>query len=62
MTELMDMRLIAAEGAIRENIFDNEESGGGAGRLSRRGSAAGGTTLAVSRHAKWHLLPQNEAN
>lgn len=37
------MRLrIAAEGALRENIFDNEEPSGGARRLARRGATAGG--------------------
>lgn len=39
----MDMRLLAAEGALRENIFDNEEPSGGAGRFSGRGATAGGT-------------------
>lgn len=34
---------VAAEGALRENIFDNEEPGRGAGRLARRGAAPGGT-------------------
>lgn len=34
---------IAAEGAVRESIFDNEEPGRGAGRLAGRGAAAGGT-------------------
>lgn len=34
---------IAAEGAVRENIFDNEEPGRGVGRLARRGAAPGGT-------------------
>lgn len=40
------MRLrVAAEGALRENIFDNEEPGRGAGRLARRGAAPGGTDI-----------------
>lgn len=34
---------VAAEGAVRENIFDNEEPGGGVGRLARRRAAARGT-------------------
>lgn len=34
---------IAAEGAVRENIFDNEEPGRGAGRLAGRGGSARGT-------------------
>lgn len=34
-----------AEGAVRENLFDNEEPGGGTGRLLGRGSAARGTYL-----------------
>lgn len=42
------MRLLAAEGALRENIFDNEESSGGAGGFSRRGTKARGTALAGS--------------
>lgn len=40
------MRLrVAPEGAIRENIFYNEEPGRGTGRLARRGTPAGGTAL-----------------
>jgi hypothetical protein len=35
---------IAAEGAVRENIFDNEEPSGGARRLAGRGAAARGTS------------------
>lgn len=38
------MDTAAAEGALRENLFDNEEPGGGARRLAGRGAAAGGTT------------------
>lgn len=36
---------VAPEGALRENIFNNEESGRGAGRLARRRATPGGTTM-----------------
>lgn len=45
---------VAAEGALRENIFDNEEPGRGAGRLARRGAAPGGTGDAAQ--AEYHLV------
>lgn len=38
----MPLRTIAAEGAVRENILDNEEPGRGARRLTRRGTSARG--------------------
>lgn len=45
---------VAAEGAVRENIFDNEEPGRGAGRLARRGAAPGGTSARAEHD---HVIP-----
>lgn len=38
----MRLRTVAAEGAVRENILDNEEPSGGARRLPWRGTSARG--------------------